>query len=116
MTRKDIKNALSASLKAEEKAVENRFEKAESVFAKKSDFHKEQSNKQRVIRDSFTLPTADYDLISQIKERCLEAGINVTKSETIRAGLNALHELSDKDLRKVMERLVKVKTGRPPEQ
>lgn len=118
MTKKDIKTALSASLKAEDEAVKSRFELAETLLGNRSEAtiaEVNQSSFDRVIRDSFTLPAKDYELISKIRQRCLQAAVNVTKSEVIRAGLHALNQLPDKDLLQVIESLTKVKTGRPKE-
>lgn len=125
MARKNIKSALGASIKAEEKAVQSRFERAEAVLGtsprkktapaprKRQSPAKDQISNGRVIRDSFTTPADDYGLIAQIKQRCLKAGVSVNKSEVLRAGLHALETMSDKELLKVVERLAKVKTGRP---
>ena len=126
-----MKSALSASLKAEDEAVKSRFEKAESLLGERtlsSDSPgnplppsplvpnvKEQPKKERVIRDSFTLPSGDYDLIAAIRQRCLVAAVNVTKSEVIRAGLHALMEMPEEDLLRLVGNLEKVKTGRPTE-
>jgi hypothetical protein len=110
-----MKAALGASIKAEEKAVKNRFDKAEAVFSRKpaATSIRQANSDSKVIRDSFTMPEDDYNLIAEIRNRCLKAGVTVSKSEAIRAGLNALNEMSDKELLAVMERLAKVKTGRP---
>jgi hypothetical protein len=127
-----MKSALSASLKAEDEAVKSRFEKAESLLGERiqpndspSDSPllstptmpdvKELPKKERVIRDSFTLPSGDYDLIAAIRQRCLGSAVNVTKSEVIRAGLHALIEMPEEDLLKLVSNLEKVKTGRPTE-
>lgn len=132
MVRKSMKSALSASLKAEDEAVKNRFEKAESLLGERlpsSDSPsnpplssppvvpdvKEQPKKERVIRDSFTLPSGDYDLIAAIRQRCLSSAVNITKSEVIRAGLHALIEMSEEDFLRLVGNLEKVKTGRPSE-
>lgn len=132
MTRKSMKSALSASLKAEDEAVKSRFEKAESLLAERIPSSsspvnpplpsppvvpdiKEQPKKERVIRDSFTLPSRDYELIAAIRQRCLGSAVNVTKSEVIRAGLHALIEMPEEDLLRLVGTLEKVKTGRPTE-
>ncbi len=129
MTKKSMKSALSSSLRAEDEAVRNRFEKAESLLQDKSSFVTDQATdkqqlpenappptpKQKVIRDSFTLPLRDYELIATIRQRCLKLAVNATKSEVIRAGLHIQMSLSDEELIFVMERLEKVKTGRPAE-
>lgn len=135
MNKRSMKSALSASLKAEDEAVKNRFEKAESLLGEKpqpgtqptsqpsavtSDSPtvspvKEQPKKERVIRDSFTLPSGDYDLIATIRQRCLSSAVNATKSEVIRAGLHALMEMPEEELVRLVSSLEKVKTGRPTE-
>jgi hypothetical protein len=118
--KKDMKSALGASLKAEEQAVRNRFEKAESVLGQgKSATRAQQSppasnGAGKVIRDSFTIPGDEYELISRIKKRCMKAGVSANKSEVLRAGLAALDSMSDRELAKAVEGLARVKTGRPP--
>ena len=119
MARKDMKKALGASLKAEEQAVRSRFEKAETVFSKKKSTpppreELPQNGVGRVIRDSFTIPGDEYELISKIKKRCMKAGVSANKSEVLRAGLAVLSEMSDGELAQVVESLTRVKTGRPP--
>jgi hypothetical protein len=116
MARKDMKKALGASLKAEEQAVRNRFEKAESVLSKKAPAPREEppwNGAGKVIRDSFTIPGDEYELISQIKKRCMKFGVSANKSEILRAGLAALKAMPDGELAKMFTRLPRVKTGRP---
>lgn len=67
-----------------------------------------------VIRDSFTMPVGDYELIGALQQRCLELGIAMKKSELLRAGLATLHGLSDQSLMQVAAAIENVKTGRPP--
>jgi Arc/MetJ-type ribon-helix-helix transcriptional regulator len=116
MAKKNIKAALGASMKAEEKSFKSRFDQAEAIFGKEvsTTLRTPTPDKSsRVIRDSFTLPEDDYGLIAEIKKRCLNAGLVVNKSEAIRAGLNALNSMSDKELLSVIEGLTKIKPGRP---
>lgn len=125
MTRKSMRSALSASLEAEDEAVRSRFEKAESLLGEKPQVSeqpvvaipvaKEPSKKERVIRDSFTLPSRDYELITAVRQRCLNSAVNVNKSEVIRAGLHALMEMREEDLLDLVNNLEKIKTGRPTE-
>jgi hypothetical protein len=65
------------------------------------------------IRDCFTMPAFDYDLIEPIKRKCLQAGVVVNKSEILRAGLKALTAMAEKDLLKIVGSLVRLKPGRP---
>lgn len=108
---KSMKGALGRSLKTEEKALEARFEKADALFEAKP--HPRPVAPERVIRDSFTLPSVDYQLISELRTRCLRSATNATKSEIIRAGLHALEQMPNEELLNIILKLPKVKTGRP---
>ncbi len=119
-----LKDALGDSLQAEENAVEDRFSKADTVFkisSEKTTSDKPRKiqktvveKKEKVIRDSFTMPQGDHLLIGKIKDRCLKAGIAISKSEIIRAGIHILNLMPKEDLKSAFETVSKVKTGRPP--
>lgn len=68
----------------------------------------------KVVRDSFTMPLADYALIGLLKQRCIRLGIAMKKSELLRAGLATLQRLPDEGLVQVVAAVESVKTGRPP--
>ncbi|TDQ81825.1 hypothetical protein [Paraburkholderia silvatlantica] len=69
--------------------------------------------KDKVVRDSFTMPKTDYQRIALLKRKCLEAGVEVRKSELLRAGLQMLEAAPQKRLLAAIEALETVKTGRP---
>jgi hypothetical protein len=69
--------------------------------------------KVKVVRDSFTMPKADYDKIDALKQACLKTGLHVKKSELLRAGLHALSALSTAQLKLAIGKLAEIKTGRP---
>jgi hypothetical protein len=69
--------------------------------------------KEKVVRDSFTMPKSDYAKIAALKQKCLDAGVHVKKSELLRAGLALLEGVSEKRLAAVLADLETVKTGRP---
>jgi hypothetical protein len=69
--------------------------------------------KDKVVRDSFTMPKSDYMKIAELKQRCLDAGVSVKKSELLRAGLALLAEAQPKRLIAAVSALDTVKTGRP---
>lgn len=71
------------------------------------------SEKQRVVRDAFTMPEEDHELFGVIQKKCLSLGIVATKSEILRAGLKFLAEQDDKSLEKIIRAVPKIKTGRP---
>lgn len=109
-----MKSALSDSIKAETKTVQSKFEIADNAIEDKQSTKKEKhQTTKKVVRDSFTFPVEDINLIGELKNRSLKCAINATKSEIIRAGLHALNAMSDKELVKILQTLEKVKTGRP---
>jgi hypothetical protein len=67
----------------------------------------------KVVRDSFTMPVFDYELIGALKSKCIDLGVAVKKSELLRAGLHALTRISDENLAQVIAAVESVKTGRP---
>lgn len=69
--------------------------------------------KEKVVRDSFTMPKSEYQKIAEIKEASLMAGLVVKKSEVLRAGLKLLSELNAAQLKRALAGLEKIKTGRP---
>ena len=69
--------------------------------------------KLKVVRDSFTMPQNEYLKITEIKELCLKAGMQVKKSEVLRAGVIALSAMNEKQMQAALSALDKIKTGRP---
>jgi hypothetical protein len=115
-----MKAKLGSSVKAEEKAVKGRYDKFERADAALAEAktpgasNSSTGGNGKVIRDSFTMPEADYRLIEPLKVRCMKAGIGVNKSELLRAGLQALTQMPDRELANFLGRLERVKPGRPP--
>jgi len=69
--------------------------------------------KVKVVRDSFTMPQNDYAKIVELKQVCQKAGVQVKKSELLRAGLHALGKLSVSQLKQTIAQMEHIKTGRP---
>jgi hypothetical protein len=69
--------------------------------------------KAKLVRDSFTMPKVDFDLVDVLKERALGFKRPAKKSELLRAGLHALSALNDAALRAALEALAPLKPGRP---
>jgi hypothetical protein len=69
--------------------------------------------KHKLVRDSFTMPKADFDLIAVLKERALGFRQPVKKSELLRAGLRVLNGLPDAALKGALGSLEALKPGRP---
>lgn len=75
---------------------------------------KEQAKREKVVRDTFTMPRSDYEKIAVLKQRCLEAGVDAKKSELLRAALLLLASEPAERLFATIAALKPVKTGRPP--
>lgn len=71
------------------------------------------ADKVKLVRDSFTMPRADFELIAVLKERALGFRRPTKKSELLRAGLQALAALDDARLQAALEGLTPIKAGRP---
>ncbi len=69
--------------------------------------------RKKPVRDSFTMPEADFALIATLKARTLSAKRATKKSELLRAGLHALAALDTRALLAALEALDPVKIGRP---
>jgi len=69
--------------------------------------------KQRLVRDSFTMPEADFALVAVLKARALGLGRAAKKSELLRAGLQLLDQQEPKALMTALDGLQPIKTGRP---
>jgi hypothetical protein len=66
-----------------------------------------------LVRDSFTMPEADFALIAALKATALEGKRAAKKSELLRAGLQMLAGLDTESLVVALNRLATIKTGRP---
>jgi len=69
--------------------------------------------KVKVMRDSFTIPKAEFNQIADLKKRAVMMGVDIKKSELIRAGLLVIHGLSDASFKKALAAVPAIKTGRP---
>jgi len=69
--------------------------------------------KDKLVRDSFTLPQEDFALIGALKDRALDFKRPTKKSELLRAGLQVLAKLDQTALRATLEALRPLKAGRP---
>jgi hypothetical protein len=67
----------------------------------------------KLVRDSFTLPRSDVDLLVALKQRALKQRHEAKKSELVRAGLHALAALDDAGFLAALAAVPRLKTGRP---
>jgi hypothetical protein len=71
------------------------------------------SKKIKLMRDSFSLPKAEYATIDALKKRAMTMGVSAKKSELLRAGLMWLNGASDSALKAALTAVPTLKTGRP---
>lgn len=69
--------------------------------------------KSKLVRDSFTMPEAEYEVLSQAKKKCIAAGFDIKKSELLRIGVAMINPLDAKKIRAAQARLTPLKAGRP---
>jgi uncharacterized iron-regulated protein len=74
---------------------------------------KDKSKKAKLVRDSFTMPEAEYNLIGEVKKACLQAGIDVKKSELLRVGVALVKQMEISKLKTALAALPALKAGRP---
>lgn len=115
MTKKSFDTKLRSTIDDQDRAVQERFDKADSVLIKPQANEpspvKVQGN-SGVVRDTFSMPPDDYALIAELRTRAARAGHIATKSDMVRAGLHALTALDEQQLVKAISALVRVLPGR----
>ncbi|MBL8429149.1 MAG: hypothetical protein JNJ95_04560 [Dechloromonas sp.] len=71
------------------------------------------AKKVKLVRDSYAMPDNEYAQIGVLKKRLSGLGSDVKKSELLRGGIALLAALNDAELKAVMGRVERIKTGRP---
>lgn len=74
---------------------------------------KDKVKKAKLVRDSFTMPEAEYAVLGSVKRACLAGGIEVKKSQLLRIGLLLLSRTEIGTLKKLIADLAPLKAGRP---
>ena len=69
--------------------------------------------KPKMLRDSFTIPKAEYAAIETLKQRAAMGGRAAKKSELLRAGIMALAAMDDASFLGALTQVPTIKTGRP---
>jgi hypothetical protein len=100
------KKAVTTTAKAAAKATAKPAAKPAAVKAPKA-------KKPKMVRDSFTIPKPEYDVLDVLKLRAAKLGNPVKKTELIRAGVKAIAALSDAAFKQALLAVPSLKTGRP---
>ena len=69
--------------------------------------------KPKLVRDSFTIPKAEYLVLDDLKQRAVRTGTPTKKSELLRAGIKALAAMTDAGFKAALSAVPTIKTGRP---
>ena len=86
---------------------------SEKAVLKTSEKAIEKTKKPKLVRDSFTIPKAEYEVLEALKQRAAKLGQAPKKSELLRAGLKALEGMNDTSLLLSLAAVPAIKTGRP---
>jgi hypothetical protein len=71
------------------------------------------AKKPKLVRDSFTIPKAEYALFDELKQRAAKLAHPAKKSELLRAGVKALAAMPDAAFLVALDNVPAIKTGRP---
>ena len=71
------------------------------------------AKKPKLVRDSFAMPQAEYARIGELKKRLAAMDAAAKKNELLRAGLALLAAMGDAELKAVVGKVERIKTGRP---
>jgi hypothetical protein len=66
-----------------------------------------------LVRDSFTIPKAEYELLDALKARAVRLKQPAKKSELLRAGIKLMVSLTDVVFAAALKAIPALKTGRP---
>jgi len=69
--------------------------------------------KAKLVRDSFTIPKAEYTTLNELRQRSTRLAAPAKKSELLRAGIELLRGLSDQAFLAALAAVPNLKTGRP---
>jgi hypothetical protein len=81
-----------------------------------NDAEKADAPKNKLVRDSFTIPKAEYVVLNELKQRATRLTQPAKKSEILRAGIELLKGLSDPAFLAALAAVPNLKTGRPPKE
>jgi hypothetical protein len=69
--------------------------------------------KAKLVRDSFTIPQTEFDVLDALKKRAAKLMCPIKKSELLRAGIKAIAALPDQAFVAALLSVPTIKTGRP---
>ncbi|MGZ5131828.1 MAG: hypothetical protein ACXWCU_16485 [Caldimonas sp.] len=106
----------TAAAEAASRASPVAAKKAAPVSASAGDAPIVGKSKPKLVRDSFTIPKAEYAVLAALKLRAASLARPTKKSEVLRAGIATLKAMSDGAFLAALNSVPSLKTGRPPAQ
>ena len=110
---KPVSPAKKAAAKTKTKAAATPKAAAHPAVTTSAASRVEKSKKPKMVRDSFTIPKPEYDVLDVLKLRAAKLGSPIKKTELIRAGIKAIAALSDAAFQQTLQAVPSLKTGRP---
>lgn len=86
---------------------------ASSVDEQLASTRSHKAKKPKMVRDSFTIPKAEYATLDELKKRTVRLAAPAKKSELLRAGIMALASMDDAGFMASLRAVPTIKTGRP---
>jgi len=86
---------------------------APTVAVAVADSKPAKDKKPKMVRDSVTIPKAEYMVLEAMKQRAAQLKVTVKKTELIRAGMKHLATLPDAVFLAAIAAVPSLKTGRP---
>jgi hypothetical protein len=108
-----VKPAPKAAPKATSKTAPKPVPSKAKVAAKPAAPKAVKVKKLKMVRDSISIPKAEYAVLDALKTRCAALAKPVKKTELLRAGIKVLTSLSDAALLSAVRAVPNLKTGRP---
>jgi len=110
--KKPFKTVLTASLQDEQKALDERFEKADSVLLNPLEKKEPISPPSKVKSCTFSIPETEIVALENLFSRALKLGCRTNKSELLKAGIQTLGRMDDAQLESTISRVEKKGVGR----
>lgn len=108
-----VKAAVKVAAKAPAKAPEPKKDVAEKSLSRPAAKKIAKQKKPKLVRDSFTIPKAEYGVLEELKQRAAQLARPVKKSELLRASIKVLASLSGAAFLTALNQVPTIKTGRP---
>jgi len=106
-------NAVKKPVPADRKSTALPTPTAQKTTKAKKHAKERKIKKTKLVWDSFTMPASEFQAILILKKRCIEAGLQVKKSEILRAAVARFLALNDATVFAALRRLEEIKSDRP---